>query len=273
MIKFEMAFLLSVLVLGSVFSSAFGEEQIAGDEEQTAGDEKWQFEFTPYVWAASADFDSTMSGITSEVDVSFKDVWDNLDEFDMVAFSGRFEAWKGDWGLFSDIQYVDVKYDEEFQPPIGIKLDMDIADNSLDVGAAYKIIKKPLGESGSRMFTLAPLGGLRYHYLKQETKLNGVKLGGDEDWVEAFVGVQIACELTQNFTVGAITDYGGFGIGTASDHTWNFVAGVDWMFWKQMSLKLGYKIFDIDYSRHSGNKKFGMDGKLHGPMLALTIRF
>ena len=68
-------------------------------------------------------------------------------------------------------------------------------------------------------------------------------------------------------------DWGGFGIGSASNLTWNFLAGLDWQFKKNMSLKLGYKIYYMDYDRGSGPDNIGFEGKIKGPMIGLTILF
>ena len=212
-----------------------------------------------------------MSGQTSEVKVDLKDIIDNLDELDFLAFSGRIEAWKGNWGFFIDGQYMDTTYEDSLTSPIGgIEIKMDVSDKTLDFGTAYRLYNVVILD---RMLTVVPLGGIRYHYLKQKAKINSIKLGGSEEWVEPFIGVQLTYDLSKNIYAGVRTDYGGFGIGSASDHTWNLEAGIGWKFSKKMSLKLGYKIYDIEYSRHSGNKEFGMDGQLQGPKIGLTIGF
>ena len=79
--------------------------------------------------------------------------------------------------------------------------------------------------------------------------------------------------MTKNLAAGVRVDFGGFGIGSASKLTWNFLAGVDWQFKENMSLKLGYKISDMDYEGGSGSDKIGFDGKIQGPMIGLTILF
>jgi opacity protein-like surface antigen len=265
--RFIMVFVLVMLALGLVCSSAHGEEQAPGDD-------KWNVTFTPYFWMPDADFTGTMSGQSTDIKISFDDIIDNIDDLDLVVFSGRLEAWKGDWGLFVDGTYMDVEYDDSFTSPIGgVDINMDIDDHILDFGATYKLYKVPLEENGSRMVTLAPLGGVRYHRLKQKANLNFVKIGGAEEWVEPFIGAQLKYDLAKTLDVGVRADYGGFGMGSASDHTWNFLAGIDWKFRKKMSLKLVYRVYDIDYSRHSGNKEFGMDGQLRGPLIGLTIDF
>ena len=266
---------LTILAVGLVCSSVYGQEKIADND-------KWQISFSPYFWAPSIDADATAGGGTLHIDMDFGDI---MDTFDVVGLSGRVEMWKRDWGLFFDVQYVDADADFKLTGPvagIGVGVDVDIVDTTFDFGIAYKLFKVPLEEDRSRMLTFEPLGGLRYHYFKEEIKLRatvpglgsrGRTLGGDEEWVEPFVGARLRYDLTKNLAAGVRTDFGGFGIGSASKLTWNLVAGVDWQLKKNMSLKLGYKIFDMDYEHGSGPSRIGFDGKMQGPMIALTFRF
>lgn len=270
--KLTMVF--AILAVGCVCSSAYGQE------ESTGGDE-WQISFTPYFWAPDMDVKSTIAGGTVGIDVGLDDIIEN---FDVFGLSGRVEMWKGDWGIFFDGMYVDLEGDFRVATPgptIGV--DVSIEDAVLDFGVAYKLFKVPLEENGNRMLTFEPLGGVRYHYMEQEIKLKaagpapfapaGATLGGDEEWVEPFVGGRLTYDLTENLAAVVRADFGGFGIGSASKLTWNFLAGIDWQFKENMSLKLGYRVMDIDYSRHSGSDEFGFDGKMQGPIIGLAMRF
>ncbi len=130
--------------------------------------------------------------------------------------------------------------------------------------------------------TFEPLGGVRYGYIKQELRLDvavagiggiGTRLGGSEEWVEPFVGFRLWWHLNDKLSTGVRTDFGGFGIGSASDLTWNFLAGVDYKLSDKMSVKAGYKILDIDYEGGSGRNRIGLDGQMRGPIVGLTFHF
>ncbi len=269
--KLTMVF--AILAVGCVCSSAYGQE------ESTGGD-KWQISFIPYFFAPSMKGNATISGQTSSIDVGFDDIIDN---FDVFGVSGRVEAWKGDWGFFFDGSYLDLEGDFTITSSGGpVNIGMEIRESILDFGVAYKLVEERLEESGSRMFTFEPLGGVRYHYFKQEVKLSGIHpelgpvgttVGGDEEWFEPFVGGRLRYDLTEKLAAGVRADFGGFGIGSASKLTWNLVAGIDWQFKENMSLKLGYRVYDVDYSRHSGTDEFGFDAKMQGPIIGLTMRF
>jgi opacity protein-like surface antigen len=160
-------------------------------------------------------------------------------------------------------------------------VDVEIDSGTADFALAYKLIKIPLKEGTPLEFTFSPLGGLRYQYLKQEVTLKATgplgpanaTLGTSKDWVEPFVGAELRYELTEKLAVISRADAGGFGIGSASDLTWNFVIGMDWTFKENMDLKLGYRVMDMDYSNGSGDDEFGWDGRFYGPILGLNIHF
>lgn len=142
---------LTILAVGLVCSSVYGQEKVTGGDE-------WQISFIPYFWAPDIDVKSTVSGATAKLDLSFSDIIDNFDAF---GFSGRVEMHKGDWGLFFDGAYVDL--DGEFKivtPAPTINVDVDIEDVTLDFGIAYKLFKVPLEDN--RKFILEV--GYRYFF-------------------------------------------------------------------------------------------------------------
>ena len=73
--------------------------------EPPGSDGEWDFVVTPYVWLpARSDITSTVDGQTVVAeDVSFKTI---ADIFDLFALSGRFEAWKGRFGLIGDAMWI-----------------------------------------------------------------------------------------------------------------------------------------------------------------------
>lgn len=264
------AVILMILATGLVCSTALG-------QQGNADEDTWQISITPYFFAPSVDAVSTVSGSPTNTKLGFDDLIDN---FDVFGLSGRIEAWKGDWGLFFDGAYTDLEGDFSMQTPgplIGV--DVSIEDAVLDFGAAYRLFDVPLEGDGHRRFTAGPLGGVRCHYMEQEITLGatsplgpaGTELGGDEYWFEPFVGAHLRYDMTEKLAALVRTDFGGFDIGSGSDLTWNLLAGINWQFKKNMSLKLGYRVMDVQYSRHSGASEFGFDGRMNGPMIGLTM--
>ena len=254
---------------------------VYGQEPPCPSDE-WEIRLMPYVWMPSMASDVTVNGLSGSVDLSFGDILDDYLDF---ALMGRVEVWKGKWGLTFDGVYFDLGMDDEFKGTSGatsFDLDIDFKFGMADFGLAYRLFEQISVRNPKSKIIFEPYGGLRYAYLKQKADLNidiicvgppGMTLGKSEDWVEPFIGARIICDLTDKVSLNVRGDVGGFGIGSASRLTWNFVAGVDYKLSKKVSLDAGYRILDIDYSRGSGSDKFAADAKLEGPVIGMTILF
>ncbi|MCK5174878.1 MAG: hypothetical protein KAR47_15900, partial [Planctomycetes bacterium] len=228
-------------------------------------DDEWEIKGGPYAWLLSVDGDSTVNGQTAAVDLSFSDL---MSDFDVFAMSGKVEMTKRDWTLAFGGGLSTIKGDFKLlRPGADASVDVDIRDNYFEFGAYHKTCEIPLDEDGSgRMFTFEPLVGGRYRYFKQEIELNvavpgvgsvGKTFGGDEEWVEPFVGGRISYDLTDDLAAVVRTDVGGFGLGSAPDISFNLWTSFHYELNKKTTLVLGYLYQRLDYSRGSGSREFG----------------
>lgn len=236
---------------------------------------KWEIGITPYFWAPSIKGASTVSGSTAHLDLDFGDITEN---FDVTGLATRVTASKDKWKFIFDGMYLGLKGDFNLKtpPPFGstINIDVDIAQGNMDFALGYRLCEIPIGNRPNQKMTFIPYGGFRYVYLKQKINLSpGPTLGTSKDWIEPLVGAQLVFGFNDKLTGIVYSDFGGFGIGSASTLTWNFLAGIDIKCNEKHSLKLGYRVYDIDYSNGSGSKKFGMDAKFQGPWIGWTFRF
>jgi len=253
----------------------------------SSDNDKWEFEFTPYFWLSSIDADSTVQGQTASVDLSFGDILDNFDVFGLM---GRFEAWYGgEVGFIFDGTYVDMDSKEGAVnvPGTPIGVDINMKQSIVDLGVGYRAFETPLarGEgssvgSGPPTLYFDVIGGLRYNYMDQEQSLQIIipgigqpSLSGNEDWLEPFIGGRIGVHITDKFGAVVRGNVGGFGLGNASDLSWNFVGGIGYRPWQLVSFKLAYRIYGLDYEKGTGPNRFGFDGTLYGPVLGVTFHF
>ena len=255
--------------LGFLLISTF-----AYDLNEALGSDEWEIQVTPYFWAPAVDADTTVSGQTAPLDLSFSDI---LDNFDVFGLSGRVEAWRGKLGFIFDGMYVDLDGDFSLQTPgpSTPKVGVDIKQTMVDLAVSYRFVETP-------QVWFEPIVGVRYTELTQEITLSeiyapvgpvGTILGGTEDWLEPFIGARAVFHLTEKWQILLRGDVGGFGIGDASDLTWNFLAGLGFRPWQRVSFKLGYRVYSLDYETGSGSDKFGFDGTLDGPQIGVTIHF
>ena len=68
-------------------------------------DGAWRFAFTPYLWATSQKGEASFKGIPPQpIELSFGDIWENLD----FAALGAFEAHNGRWGVATDMVFMNL---------------------------------------------------------------------------------------------------------------------------------------------------------------------
>jgi opacity protein-like surface antigen len=255
-------------------------------ETQIQAEDRWDIRLMPYFWMPSLDAEGTVGGplggsLSGNIDLGFDDVLDHLD----FAAMGRMEAWKDKWGFTFDGIYMNLGADGSFQGRRGLSdftMDADVALGMADFGLAYRLFEERFGDDNRQRLAFEPYGGLRYSYLKEEIDLNvdiadvgsrGLTLGTSEDWVEPFVGCRVVWDLNDKWSLNAGGDAGGFGIGSASDLTWQILGGVDYKFTKSIIFNAGYRYVELDYSHGSGSDKLGIDLRAKGPYLGLTILF
>ncbi|AQQ71447.1 hypothetical protein SMSP2_01821 [Limihaloglobus sulfuriphilus] len=258
----------------------------AYSESQPQTTDDWEIRLMPYFWMPSLDAEGTVGGplggsLSGNIDLSFGDVLDYLNFTAM----GRMEAWNGKWGLTFDGIFMNLGADGSFQGRRGFvdfSLDADIRLGMADFGLTYRLFEERFGNDNLQRFVFEPYGGLRYSYLKEEIDLNiniagvgsaGQTLGTSEDWVEPFIGGRVIWDLNDTWSLNVRGDAGGFGIGSASDLTWQILGGVDCKLSKNTTLNMGYRYVELDYSHGSGSDELGIDLRAQGPYLGLTILF
>jgi len=243
----------------------------AVDEQKSASG--WIIEGGPILHLAGIEGEASVAGVTANIDLSFSDIFDN---FDVISFSNRVEAWKDEsWGIFIEGFFLQLDGDFNTPGPLLTKLHVDITQVQVDLGLGLRILDEPLGlyAAGPRV-RIDLLGGLRYQHLKEEITPSPLPtLGGSADWIEPFIGGRVELQFDDTWSIFVRGDAGGFGIGSASDLTWNFLCGVEYQLNHKTSLALGYQIQGFEYSNGSGPSEFGGDWETPGLMLSMNMRF
>ncbi len=233
-------------------------------------EDQWRYDVTPYLFLPfRLTGTSTISGITTPVDFNLSELLDVLN----FAIAVRTEAWKGDFALIADINYINVGDVGAVGPvPVDVSLQQLIADFVGSYRFATFNLGPPDDAGWVQRLTLEIMGGMRVNYLLQTANIGMLSLGGDDYWVEPVVGGRIAMGLNDRVTLGLRGDVAGFGVGGDS-LTWTVTAGVDWRPWETTSLKIGYRVYDINYATTLSNGPFGLNATYHGPWLGVTFRF
>jgi hypothetical protein len=220
----------------------------------------WQFELAPlYLWAILIDGDLGVRERTAGVSVDFGDVWDNLEGVFTLRFNGLY---RGKFGFVLDYNYLDLGTEVTKQ---GANLEVDFKSQILNAAAIYRFIDGP--------HTLDGAAGIRYTNLDARIDLRniGVRLDGDQDWVDPIVGLRYAYQIADKWTLRLYGDIGGFGV--SSDFTWQGLGLIDFQPWKNVAIVAGYRAIGTDYETGSGMDQFSYDATVHGPVLGIDIRW
>jgi opacity protein-like surface antigen len=251
---------------------------LAGQEngDSTSG---WTTEFTPYIWAAELSGDGTLRGRTGSVEADFSDILDKME----VGLMGRTEAWKGKWGVYADLLYLDLGVIDFSTKNALVATDMDLTMTTVDFGIAHRLVDTSVGNGDDRRMSFDLFAGGRYFNLDGEIDIViggplaglglGAEFGRKEEWIEPVVGGRFTRDLNDKVAAAIRFDFGGFGIGDCSNLTWNIVAGLDCEIKENLRFKAGYRVFDIDYENGSGATKFGLDAQFRGPIFGFTWLF
>lgn len=260
--------ILIVLVLAFVCTPAYGQ----GGGDDPPGSDKWEFIVVPYLWIIGLDGDVTVKGNTSEVDVSFSDLLENLD----FAGQAHLEAWKGRFGVLFDPMYAEMSADGDIGP---LDIDVDVEFSIVELAALYRLTGRSPGKNEKRNLSVDVFAGGRWTYLKSELDIEGplgiidLTVEKSKDWLDLMIGARIIADLSERCSVVVRGDIGGFGIGSSSNFTWNAVGLIGYDVSRNKTLYAGYRYLDVDYDDGSGTSLFEYEVTTSGPLVGLAFRF
>jgi hypothetical protein len=262
MSRLRVGWLVMVATLGAAPALA----QQAESPASTTSD-RWTVTVAPYLWATSLDGNATVSGIESDVDVSFSDLLKDLSFGAMMVI----DVEKGRFGVGVNGLFARVSADSEVGP---IEIDATSDTLQLGVGPYYRVIDRVYRTSPSGRplrLRIAPEAGFRVTYLRTELELRrGRTVDQTESWVEPLVGSRFGLDLSDHWTIAGEGNVGGFGVG--SDLAWNVQAFLGYrttLLFRETTLAFGYRALSQDYDHND----FEWDVTMHGPILGAAVRF
>lgn len=214
---------------------------------ESTADEKWQFEITPYLWAAGVDGTTRLGPLSVDSSSSFSDLLSNLD----IGATAVLEARKGRWGVLFDGMYFKFS---DFKGNVDLKLTQQM----YSLGGAWRALE------GRTPVDL--IAGLRYNYLKPTLETPIGSRSNKADALDPFVGVRGQMPLAERWTLVGYADAGTF---KGGDYAWQLLAGVNYAFSDTMIGKFGYRRYKISYSKDD----FEFDNAMHGIYFGVGFRF
>lgn len=228
-----------------------------------AQDTGWRTTASIYGWFSGLDSTVETQFGDIEADLDFSEVWDNLE----FAVFGGFEARNGRLSLIADLVYADLKSTQD--TPFGVlfsEAEVRVQTTLVSLYAAYDVANRPdlrvdLG------------GGLRYNNLDLEIDLDGNAVPDESssssvDWVDPLLAGRVLADLNEKWFVSAFADVGGFGIGDASDLTWQAYGGVGYRINETWALQAGYRYLSIDREFDGNDSTLAISGPILGVQAA-----
>ena len=218
---------------------------------QAQAGEGWDYEFSPYLWAAGLDGATRVGDLSVESDHGFSDLVDKVD----FGVTGAIEARKGRWGILFDAIY------------IKLSDDVGTARGTVDVEAVQQMYT--LGGAWRALEGTAPvdlIAGLRFNYLKPTLELGGVERGQSKDALDPFIGVRGHYPLDPRWTLVGHLDAGTF---DGSDHAWQLLVGASYAWRPDRSIKFGYRQLKTRYS----GERIEVDTTMQGLYIGVGLRF
>ena len=235
---------------------------LASAADTPASNDEWQFALSPmFLWGMSMKGDSQIGAVDTPLDLEFADdVLSNLD----AVFTVHFEAKKGDWVLFSEVQYVDLEPTVNAQKGrVPISADVTFKNTMVELGAARRVAQFEKTD-------LELLFGARYTKQQNHTKLeDGTTLVDvKEDWWDGFAGGRVTTRISDNWKFEGRGDIGAGG----SDLVWNLGGFFDYRFKDWGSVFFGYKVMDYDYDNEDyGPDRYTYNARQQGPLAGLSL--
>lgn len=145
----------------------------------------------------------------------------------------------------------------------------------VDIDVKIPPVKVP-GFDISVTNTRTPLLRRRQPIQFPDISVPGVTFGGLDDdfdetewWVDPIVGLRVRTGITDRLAVTMIGDVGGFGIGSASNLSWEVWGILSYALNERWTLQAGARAIDIDKDFGGGK----LEITLYGPTLGVQYRF
>lgn len=244
-------------------ADAAGQDDLA-DPPSGTGSSGWEFSVSPYLWLSglSGDVGTFPALQPVDVDLSFGDIWDNLDFAGMAMLQAR----NGRFVALADISYIDLSTskDLEIREPGLIAASLDTSTFSATAAAGYRAV-----DEGPLFLDI--YAGLRVTSVDARVELGGpaVRLFAEnsETWVDPVIASRFRAPLGEKWAFMLYGDIGGFGVG--SDLTWQLLGTVQYRIGRRIWLAGGWRHYAIDYEEDG----FVYDVAMSGPIIGVTFGF
>ncbi|MEO1601907.1 MAG: hypothetical protein AAFU49_15875 [Pseudomonadota bacterium] len=236
-------------------------------QAEESSPEDWEFVVAPYLLLPSIDGRTTTGRVGGDIAVDPGGIFSSLQFGGMLHAEARHGSGAG---VMVDSAFMFLGDGATGRRGIG-RLDADVFQGIFEVYGTYRFDLEDT--------KIDPYEGARIWHIDTEINLRAGSLAGRFDsgdtWLDPVVGLRVQHRLSPSWRVQAQGDVGGFGIGVASEFTWNVMGGIAYDGWEQTSLFLMYRVLGVDFDSGTRGTSsfFEYDTITQGPLLGVGYRF
>lgn len=231
---------------------------LAAAAPAAAQDADWTGQVTPYLWGSGLGGTLTpfAGGPTVGIDKSFREV---LEDSDGAFFISGF-ARRGRLVLLGDFSHASSS--KQGRLPPGLPAEGRLEQSSLTLAAGGRVY-------ASERLSLDLLAGLRRWDLDASVRvpLAGVSRAPGATFTDPLLAARVNIAVAPRWSLLGYVDVGGFG--TGSDHTYQWLATVNYQPGERWVFSGGLRALSVDY-RDGGTR---LDARLAGPLIGASWRF
>ncbi len=282
---------------GTLAQSPNPEASIQTSQDQSGNTQpgKWHFEFKPYLYLPfSISGSSNVKNFSRNFDLSPSEIKTALENSLDFAFLGSLEAWTPNYniGILANVDYLALSTSDTFTRPVRLpglanfiptelKSSFNTQIWTVDLAGSYRFYDRSKVNPGgvSSEFDLGPvvvdaIGGVNLTGVHAELDVS-TNLGGEGSFdrgntiASPLLGARFRWNASSKFALLGLASVSGFGIGGLTRY--GVQGGVDWRFYGNISLGLGYRFSYLNYSGDSND--FNLSVHQNGPYLNFSFLF
>ena len=222
----------------------------------------WVWRFSPIMGTQSYDGSVRVEGDRGSASASLNDIAKRA-TFQMdLQVDGHGDR----LGFFIDLSYVALNADFNDGSRAAT-----LSANLLSVDTLQSVGFDPL-TIGNTSTCFEVLGGGRWNQFSADVRTsNSGSADASRGWVDPVVGGRITTNFDFPLRLEARSDWGGFGVGSATDLTWRFLGAAHYRPDPALEFFAGYRITDIKSQHQSGTRGTALDGRMSGPLIGITF--
>jgi hypothetical protein len=221
-----------------------------------------------YVFGSDISGKTKVGNITSDVDVSFNDILENLDMGLMAFIDHR----RGKWSFIADVFYADISAGntKTVNPSTTVKLDVGVKHLLVEGFVGYRVLEQ---DYRNAQLGIDLLAGARYNKIELGFEAKASQLGTtfaasrspDEDWLDGVIAIRMQYGQARGWGASAWAD---IGEGSDSD-SYQLMGKVNYRFDNKVNLFGGYR----HYSFRNDSSRVEVDLDYSGPIVGVSYGF